>query len=170
MSKNFLFLFNTEKKDYTGCNILNLQYIREDFSDIEVIDSIPCCSGSPGRQNFRVGLDSWAGSLEPLPEGKWYVHDIEWAAGIDNYEGDVWSTGIGPVTVPLDYIEPNSTERSAIEIHIDWNQGYSPGTAGCIGLYSVEHMERLVEWLRDTDPRYLYVDWGLGTCPAFVEN
>ncbi|NEQ36999.1 MAG: murein L,D-transpeptidase [Okeania sp. SIO3I5] len=162
---SFLLLTNTGKKDYTGCNLLKLEY----FKDDESVDFIYCNSGAPGRQNFRIGTDSWAGSLEPLPEGQWYVNDIEWADGIDNFIGAAYTDGIGPVTVPISYTGPDSTERSAIEIHIDWNHRYSPGTAGCIGLHSVQDMERLIDWLRDTDPRELYVDWGLGTCPNSVE-
>ena len=33
-------------------------------------------SGAPHHQVFRKGKDSRAGSLEPLPEGRWYVNNI----------------------------------------------------------------------------------------------
>ena len=68
--------------------------------------------------------------------------------------------------MPLDYVEPGTTERSAIEIHIDWNRNYgAPGTVGCIATYNIADYKRFVTWLRDTDPRDLYVDWKSGTCP-----
>ncbi len=166
MSENsFLYLTDTQERDYTGCNILRLEYVK----DGEVVDRLSCCSGAPGRQIFRTGEESWAGSMEPLPEGQWSVNDIEWASGIDNFEGNIFQSGIGPVTVPVSYVGPGTTGRSAIEIHIDWNYRYSPGTAGCIGMYWIDHMKQLIEWLRDTDPRDLYVDWGLGTCPVSLE-
>ncbi|NEN90009.1 MAG: hypothetical protein F6K48_14260 [Okeania sp. SIO3H1] len=161
---NFLTLTNTGNKDKHGCNVLKLSY----YKDRIFTDKIQCCSGAPGRQFFRTGDESWAGSLEPLPEGKWYVHDIEWADGKDNYSGNVWQSGIGPVTVPLDYLGPRGTDRSAIEIHIDWNWQWAPGTAGCVGIYSIVDFQLFVSWLRETDPRDLYVDWGLGTCPTPV--
>jgi lysozyme len=67
----------------------------------------------------------------------------------------------------MDYRGPDTTERSAIEIHIDWNRrnARGAGTAGCIGIHNVADFKTLVGWLRETDPRDVFVDWGLGTCP-----
>jgi lysozyme len=65
----------------------------------------------------------------------------------------------------VEYQAPGRTDRSAIGFHYDENHGASPGTAGCIGLRSVADLRTLVGWLRDTDPRDLYCDWSLGTCP-----
>jgi len=31
--------------------------------------------------------------------------------------------------------------------------------------HDVAGFNTLVSWLRDTDPRSVYVDWGHGTCP-----
>ena len=100
-----------------------------------------------------------------MPEGRWRVGDINFRDGKDNYTGKVWNAGLGPVKILLDYKEPDSTARAAIEIHIDWNKKTSPGTAGCVGVRSVADYKTLVGWLRDTDPRDLFVDWGLGSCP-----
>ena len=105
---------------------------------------------------------------EPLPEGKWSISNIEWKDGRDNYTGEVWNSGLGPAKIRTDFIEPGSTPRSAIEIHIDWNRSGAPGTAGCVGVQNVADFKKLVTWLRDTDPRDLFVDWGLGTCPQPV--
>jgi lysozyme len=166
--KTYLRLTKTNKKDEYGCFMLNFEYIK----DSKLKDRLEVCSGQPTKQFFRIGKNSKAGSMEPLPEGKWFIHDILWADGKDNYHGKVFAIkGLGPVTIPLGYKEPGTTGRSAIEIHIDWNRKHgspgkgSPGTVGCIGLYSIADYKRLVGWLRETDPRDLYVDWGLGTCP-----
>ncbi|MDJ0554816.1 MAG: hypothetical protein QNJ68_10305 [Microcoleaceae cyanobacterium MO_207.B10] len=104
--------------------------------------------------------------MEPLPEGCWYINDIIWAGGRDNYEGAIFQSGIGPVTIPLNYLGPYLTERSAIEIHVDWNWQIAPGTSGCVGIYNARDMAALIRWLRDTNPRQLFVDWELGSCPS----
>lgn len=159
---SYLQLTKTPKRDTYGCYVLNLDY----FKDEKLQGRIEVCCGAPERQFFRTAVQSRALSGEPLPEGKWYINDIIWADGRDNYYGNIFQSGIGPVTVPLDYVAPGRTERSAIEIHIDWNRGSgTPGTVGCIATYNIDDYKQLVNWLRDTDPRNLYVDWGLGTCP-----
>lgn len=68
--------------------------------------------------------------MEPLPEGRWYVGDMLWADGKDNYTGHIWKRGLGPVKIYLDYKQPGTTQRTFIEIHLDWNRKHSPGTAG----------------------------------------
>jgi lysozyme len=155
---NYLKLTKTSVKDPSGCFKLKLEYFKNGQSN----DFIEACSGQPTRQFFRKGVNSVAGSFEPLPEGKWRINDIVWAGGKDNYNGTVFDSGLGPVSVPLDYVSPDTTARTAIEIHIDWNRSTTPGTAGCVGLYSISDYKRFVSWLRDTDPRDLYSDWGLG--------
>lgn len=155
-----LVLTRTRKRDARGLELLNLAYIKPGAA----VASLLVVSGAPGRQSFRTGAASKSGSLEPLPEGRYGIEDIAWAGGKDNYKAS-WGAGLGPASVPLRYLGPGATERSAIEIHYDANHGTSPGTAGCIGLQSIDDLRTLVGWLRDTDPRDLYVDWGLGTCP-----
>lgn len=158
--KTFLRLTRTRDID-RGLRILDLQYVKRGRR----VDSIEVCSGVAGRQKFRTGKDSRVGSLEPLPEGRWFIHDILWRDGPDNYEGRVWNKGLGPVKINLDFKGPGRTARSAIQIHIDWNADSAPGTAGCIGVSNRADFRTLVTWLRDTDPRDLFVDYGLGTCP-----
>ncbi|MFQ4136714.1 glycoside hydrolase family protein [Nodosilinea sp. PGN35] len=161
----YLRLTKTNSKDCHGCFELRLAYIKNG----KEVDAMMVCSGQPNKQLFRIGRESKAGSYEPLPEGKWGMRNIEWKAGKDNYSlTNSWAAGVGPVRIWLDYKGPGTTERSAILIHLDSNRpphGRCPGTAGCIGIYNVADFKRLVTWLRDTDPRDLYVDWGLGTCP-----
>ena len=160
--KNFLKLLNTNRKDKFGCVVLVLSYYKNGV----LTGSIEVCSGQPRKQIFRIGSQSPAGSMEPLPEGRWRIKDIEWAGGKDNYTGQVWNNGLGPAKIRLDYLSPGSTSRSAIEIHIDWNRPGAPGTAGCVGVQNISDFKLLATWLRDTDPKELFVDWGLGTCPA----
>lgn len=171
--KNYLKLTKTNQKDDFGCFILKMEY----FKDGQIKDFLKVCSGAPGRQVFKTGPNSISGSMQPLPEGKWRIEDIKWAGGPqhkDDYSGKfvfpVSGNGVGPVSTPLTYVGPNSTQRKYIEIHIDWNRRPScPGTAGCVGLYTIADYQRFFSWLREnSNPqmRDFYVDWGLGTCPT----
>jgi hypothetical protein len=153
-------LTKTGKVDARGLHLLRLQ---------EVVDGIPMgellvVSGAPGRQMFRTGRESRAGGLEPLPEGRYGIEDIEWKGGRDVYAGS-WGPGLGPVWAGLNYQAPGKTERSAIGIHLDENQGTNPGTAGCVGIRSIADLKLFVAMMRAHDPRLLFVDWGLGSCP-----
>lgn len=160
-SKTYLRLTRTEARDAFGCVVLILAY----YKDGVLKGTLEVCSGQARKQIFRPGKQSPTGSMEPLPEGKWRIGDIEWAAGKDNFSGAIWNNGLGPAKIRLDYESPGTTPRSAIEIHIDWNRPTAPGTAGCIGLQNISDFRTLVGWLRETDPRDLFVDWSLGTCP-----
>jgi len=160
-SRPHLRLTRTKEMDSRGLELLRLQYIKGG----QVAGVLTVVSGVPGAQKFRTGATSRSGSLEPLPEGRYGIEDIAWAGGRENYQAS-WGVGLGPASVPLRYLEPGTTQRSAIEIHFDANAGSSPGTAGCVGLRSISDLRTLIGWLRDTDPRDLYVDWALGSCPA----
>ncbi|MEH2371013.1 glycoside hydrolase family protein [Nostoc sp.] len=160
--KNYLKLTKTRQKDEYGCFVLKMEY----YKDGQLKDSLNVCSGTPGQQIFNTGSNSVPKSLQPLPEGKWRIEDIKWAKEKDKYLGEFSTPGVGPVSTPLTYVGPSSTRRSEIEIHIDSNRrAGSPGTAGCVGLYTIADYQRFVSWLRETDPRDFYVDWGLGTSP-----
>lgn len=159
--KPHLRLTRTGKRDGRGLEQLKLDYVKGGA----VAGSLIVVSGAPGAQEFRTGARSRAGSLEPLPEGRWGIENVQWAAGKNNYTAS-WGPGLGPVSTPLRYLGPGSTERSAIEIHIDSNARTSPGTAGCIGIANEADYRKFVEWLRDADPRDLFVDYKLGTCPT----
>jgi GH24 family phage-related lysozyme (muramidase) len=159
--QSYLRLIRTNQRSSAGLNLLELSYHQQ----VSNVGAIKVVSGAPGHQFFRTGAASKAGSLEPLPEGQWYVHDIIWSNGKDNYSAEPFGPGLGPVSTPLSYEGPGETERGDIEIHIDANRELSPGTAGCIGVLNVDDYRTLVSWLRRSDPRQLYVDWGLGSCP-----
>ncbi len=157
---NYLLLTKTLSKDPSGCFKLKLDY----FKAGKLTDSLLAVSGIPKCQFFRKGKDSQRRSFEPLPEGKWLLHDIEFADGKDNYYGKTFhDKGLGPVKIRLDYVPVSGTKRGDIEIHIDWNKTTAPGTAGCIGIGTIYDYKKLVGWLRETNPRDLYVDWGLGS-------
>ncbi len=159
---NYLRLTRTPEKDQFGCQVLKLQY----FKNGQVVDEINMRSGASSKQYFRKGVDSISGSGEPLPEGRWRIENLFWAGGKDNWNAS-HGEGIGPVSVPLTYDEPGTTGRAEIVIHNDHNanQG-NPGSVGCPVTYELGDMKKVVTWLRDTDPRYLYVDWNLGSCPS----
>jgi lysozyme len=159
--KTYLRLTKTNRRDEYGLCVLLLDYIKNGV----VEGSLKTCSGQDYAQIFRTGVESRSGSMEPLPEGRWRIQDIAWANGKDVYGPEVFASGLGPVSTPLEYVGPGSTERANIEIHIDWNVPRAPGTAGCIGIRDVKDYKTLVRWLRDTDPKDLYVDWEKGTCP-----
>ncbi len=159
---NYLRLTKTNQRDNHNLVVLKLDY----FKDGVKHDSINVCSGSPRQQVFKTAMESRSGSFQPLPEGRWTISDVLWRDGKDNYTGRVWKPGLGPAKILMCFKEPGTTGRSHIEIHIDWNKsGGKPGSAGCICPHDIAGFKTLVSWLRDTDPRSLYVDWGLGTCP-----
>ncbi len=76
-TKPYLSLTRTDQKDQFGCYVLALEYIKND----KIEGRINVCSGSRDKQNFRKGANSVSGSREPLPEGRWFIHDISWAGG-----------------------------------------------------------------------------------------
>ena len=159
---NYLRLTKTNQRDNHGLVVLKLDY----FKDGVKHDSINVCSGSPRHQKFRTAQDSMPRTFEPLPEGRWTISNVKWADGKNNFNGRVWSKGLGPAKIFMCFKQPGTTRRSAIEIHIDWNKsGGKPGSAGCICPHDVAGFKTLLSWLRDTDPRSVYVDWGLETCP-----
>ena len=155
-TKSQLRLTRTDTTDNRGLVVLRLDLMEKG----KATSTMYVVSGAPGAQSFRLGRDSRAGSLEPLPQGRWRISSIAWAAGKDNYSGN-FGPGLGPASVALSYLGPGTTQRSAIEIHYDANHGSSPGTAGCVGLNSIADLRTLVGWLRRVDPEVLVVDWGI---------
>lgn len=154
MSTYNLYLTRNHKRDEYGLEKLNLQLL--DPSG-KVVASLPACSGVAGRQNFRPIANEVAGQLEPIPEGSYLVGMVEWA-GKKAGTYDVWySAALGPVWVDL-------YPARAIGAHLDGNrfQG-APGTAGCLGLLTMEDLKTFVYWLITYKPERLIVDWGFNT-------
>lgn len=158
--KPHLLLTRTGKRDQHGLEILQLQR----FKDGVPMGVLTAYSGSHRNQAFRRGVDSKARSNEPLPEGLWSIGDIDWAAGKDNYQAS-WGPGLGAAWVPITYQAPGRTGRSAIGFHLDENVNSAPGSAGCVVFRTKADLQQFLAWLRSDDPRQLYVDWGLGSCP-----
>lgn len=123
-------------------------------------ESFSVASGARVAQTFRRPTDprSTPGCLEPIPQGRYAIGDIEFANGKDNYEGS-WGAGLGPVWVALD--AEFSDDRGSFGFHHDHNIGSSPGSAGCVVFRSVSDLKRFVAALRKHDPKTLVVDWGL---------
>ncbi len=117
-------------------------------------------SGQGNKQFFRKATDknSRAGSMEPIPQGRYKIADLEWANGTDNYTGS-HGAGLGPVKT---YLEPLQTmDRGAFYLHIDSNISEFAGSAGCPVIASVADAKLIVAALRKFDPTILVVNWGI---------
>jgi lysozyme len=158
-----LSLTRSKRKDERGLELLTLRRIRDGIpmSELTVV------SGAPGKQVFATGARSTAKSLTPLPEGRYRLGPVEWKGGEGNWSAS-WGEGLGPVWVGLEYEAPGRTARSAIGFHLDQNAPVAPGSAGCVVFRSRGDLETFLGWLKadGANLRHLYVNWGLGTCPA----
>ena len=131
------------------------------------IEHTVAVSGAPGHQNFRLGKDSIPGSLEPIPQGDYFLGVPDWAGGFGNYQAE-WEPGLGPVVVPISNTVAGQTLRDLLRIHADWNEERSPGTAGCIGLQIIINgvrdlirLKTVMSWMYQYHPSRLFVFWGL---------
>jgi lysozyme len=145
-----------------------LEWCKIEFVDPErgVVESLKVVSGAPGAQHFLLfnDPDSFPGSLQPIPQGRYTIGDIDWADGKDNFKASHFhpTDGIGPLFVPI--VGRQSDDRDAFGFHGDWNwiqKKESPGSAGCVCPTSLKDLKELVRLLREFDPRLLVVDWGL---------
>jgi len=166
-------LTRTSRVNANGLELLSLDFVSPKGN---VVDSISVVSGAPGvqnLQNFRLLADGTPGSLEPIPQSRYYIADIDWAGAKDDYDTPHShdTNGIGPVfvdlirTVPIRERERDKKGgRDDFGFHVDWNfikEGHSPGSAGCVCPTSIKDLQELVRLLRLYDPRDLFVDWGL---------
>lgn len=136
---------------WAGLKVLNLGIGSETFR---------VASGARGAQVLRRPQDprSTPGNLEPIPQGRYRIGDIQFANGKDNYEGS-FGAGLGPVWVGLD--ADFSDDRGAFGFHLDSNIGSSPGSAGCVVFRDLSDLKRFVAALRKHDPKVLDVNWKL---------
>jgi lysozyme len=162
-------LTRTRGVSANGLELLSLDFVSPKGN---VVDSLNVVSGAPRAQSFRLLTDGIPGSLEPIPQSRYYIADIDWAGAKDDYTKEHFhkDNGIGPVfvnlirTVPIKDRERNIGERDDFGFHADWNfikEGHSPGSAGCVCPTSIKDLQELVRLLRLYDPRDLFVDWGL---------
>lgn len=134
-----------------GCEKLKLSLSDAD----KLIFECYAKSGQARAQKYRKAGRNVPGSMEPCPQGLYKVSDIIWYGGKDNFAAS-GGQGLGPLFVPI-YCE-KELRRGEFGIHLDTG---APGTAGCIGLQSMEDLRKLVAALRQVDPKELDVDWGL---------
>lgn len=117
---------------------------------------------------FQQAKDSPPELCMPIPEGLYHLPGapdnsdvtLEWAKGrVDDYTTS-WGRGLGPLWVQLQY--QGDTARDHLGMHLDSG---GPGSAGCVVFRGTDLLKRFVIAMREVDPRKLYVDWGLGSCP-----
>jgi lysozyme len=156
-------LTRTGQNAYEGLEWLRLEFVSPTDG---VVDSLNVVSGAPGRQNFLLfsNPESVPGRQQPIPQGRYSISDIDWAAGRDNYSVPHFhpSNGIGPVWVALTSLQPD--DRDAFGFHADWNwieHKTNPGSEGCVCPSSLNDLKEFVKLLRQYNPRLLEVDWGI---------
>lgn len=153
-------LTRTGTTAYEGLEKLLLEFVNPQGRVLAELDVV---SGAPGKQNFRVPDDplSFSANLEPIPQARYTIGDIEFAGSRDDYitEHFAQTNGIGPVWVPIIKTQPD--DRDNFGFHMDWNRSGSPGSAGCVCPGSLSELKELVRLLRLYDPRDLFVDWGI---------
>jgi GH24 family phage-related lysozyme (muramidase) len=167
-------LTRTGTSTYKGLKSCKLDFVNPQGN--VVVDSLEVVSGLPGAQVFLRWDDpkSQPGNGAPIPQDNYYISDIDWAGGKDNYHASHPNKfdGLGPVWVSLD--KPKERHKScrldgigcrdAFGFHADWNwiqSRTSPGSAGCVCATTLDDLKKLVKLLRQYDPRSLVVDWGL---------
>ena len=141
------------------------------YKDGKLFDGMTAYSGVRQTQSswcYQTGVNSPAEQLLPLPEGLYDLPGspndpdvtLEWAQGrVDDYSTS-WGPGLGPLWVQLEF--QGRTDRKFLGMHLD---GGGPGSAGCVVFKDVAVLRGFVSAMRICNPRKLYVNWGLGTCP-----
>lgn len=167
-------LTRTRTPAHAGLELCKLDFVNPQGN--VVVDSLDVISGVSGAQSFLMWDDpkSKPGNLAPIPQDNYYISDIDWADGKDNYNASHPDAGdgLGPVWVELVKSKEAKEScrlkdigcRDAFGFHADWNwiqSGTSPGSAGCVCPTKINGLKELVELLRKYDPRLLVVDWGL---------
>lgn len=166
---NALLLRKASDNSKTESGLYKLKLELWDLTTSQVKSNLTVFSGAPGRQVFRLASASPPLSSEPIPEGRYKLGDadavngINWASGqVDNYTGS-WGNGLGPVWVGIHPLSGLLTSREALGIHLDANARTSPGSAGCVVIPDQSSLIHYVEWHKKNWPRYLVVDWKLGS-------
>lgn len=167
LSERPLLVLTKTNSNEGGLQLLKLARI--DSATGKEIDHVQVVSGQPGRQRFRTGRESVAGSMEPIPEGTFVVGGPEWAGSVGDFEAS-WGAGLGPLFFDISNAPGFSTERSALGFHLDANRGVSPGSAGCVVFRNRPDLVTFLGWFSDRRhaPKKMTVDWGLGTVKSFT--
>jgi hypothetical protein len=164
-------IIRTGVEAHEGLEWCKLQFVDPTRGVVDFLDVI---SGLGGAQHFLTwdDPDSVPGNLAPIPQDRYYIGDIDWAGGKDNYKVSHAhpNDGIGPVWVPIVKLENRPRHcthrgcRDAFGFHGDWNWIHSkssPGSEGCICPTNLDDLKTLVQLLRQHDPRWLVVDWSV---------
>ncbi|MGL5061340.1 MAG: phage tail tape measure protein [Microcoleus sp.] len=149
----FIRVVKSGQRDENGNELLTTELV----ANGRVIDRIEAgaVSGRPNAQNFRLPAQSRTGSREPLPEGTYRVGSPEFS------QNSFGNQALGGLWVG---IEPNqSTERSALGIHVDGDRNAQPGTDGCLGYIRIDDGRRVTDFIDEYKPTELIVDYGLGS-------
>lgn len=167
-------LTRTRRDAYEGLEWCKLAFVNPQGN--VVVDSLDVVSGVPSAPRFLMWDDpeSQPGNLAPIPQDNYYISDIDWAGGKDNYNAShpIEGDGLGPVYVAIVKSKERHEScrlddigcRDDFGFHADWNwiqSGRSPGSAGCACPTTIDDLRKLVKLLREYDPRLLVVDWGL---------
>lgn len=141
MASSYMKLTKTDAKFADGTYKCLLQMFDEQG---EVRASWTVCTGQGWAQVFRKAGRNVPGSMEPLPQGSYYVHDIDWAGGKDNWNAS-HGAGLGPVFVPIVCAEEK--RRGDFGIHNDHNRNTAPGC------FDIEDTEVLTDkgWVSATE-------------------
>jgi hypothetical protein len=153
-------LTRTGTQAYNNLEKLLLEFVSPQGNRVASLDVI---SGAPNAQRFRVPEDplDFPGNLEPIPQGRYMIGDIQWAGRRDDYTVDHAhpTNGIGPIFVPIIKTFRDPQPRDAFGFHLDRNKSGFPGSAGCVCPMTMSDLQELVRLLRLYDPRDLFVDW-----------
>ena len=155
MTSPYMVLVRTEEQFKDGCFMCLLKMFGGDDS---LYGMWTVTTGQGWAQEFRKAGLNIPGSMEPLPQGDYVIHDILWAGGKDNWQ-ESFGAGLGPVFIPI--ICAAEKRRGEFGIHMDYNRTRASSTAGCVGILTDKDMRDIVKLLRIYDPKVLYVKWGL---------
>jgi lysozyme len=155
-------LTRTGMTAYVDLEKLLLEFVSPQGNTVASLNVI---SGAPNAQEFRVPEDplDFAGNLEPIPQGRYMIGDIQWAGLRDDYTVNHAhpTNGIGPVFVPIIKTFRDPQPRDAFGFHLDRNKSGFPGSAGCVCPMTMSDLQELIRLLRLYDPRDLFVDWDI---------
>lgn len=145
-----LLLYPTQSRDRNNLIIFNLDLLK----DNKRIDRVSVRSGAPSAQVLLSPEKDYAGSMRPIPEGNWIVGKPE-KSPIGN-----WGEGLGEWWIELTPVNPKHNRKN-IGIHLDANQSYSPGSAGCIVTTTKRDLEKIIEWIWEYKVASLTVTYNL---------
>ena len=154
-------LTRTRKPTYENLELCALEFIN---AQSKIEGTLQVISGTKEAQLFKLLKDRNPVNMEPIPQGRYAIGNIDWANGKDNYNFTHIMDGeeIGPAWVDLHGEQEG--EQPSFGFHADWGwikKQHSAGSPGCVCPTSLNDLKTLVRLLREHNPRLLVVDWGL---------